>query len=356
MDIKIGCDPEFFVKKDGQFVSAHGLIAGTKYNPQRVEDGAIQVDGMALEFNINPATTADEFLNNINSVMTQFRAIIPPEYEFVFEPVATFSHEYMATQPIEATELGCTPDYNAWTGQVNSKPSADVPFRTASGHIHIGWTDDVDPYDPEHFEACCMVVKQLDNSLGIAEQFWDTDTVRKSLYGAPGAFRPKSYGVEYRVLSNAWLRDPALTKFIFTSVVKEVNKLKAGDKLFKDSSTHSSSRHYNLTDNWYTVKDRLLDGADKFVYSLLAKTYSDILSARDLERQKKELAYWNTINELAPATMPLFTTISSQTYYKDDPVGGITLTPINTVKHFKKLDKTITGIQLKNKKKFGGAW
>ena len=35
------------------------------------------------------------------------------------------------------------------------------------------------------------------------------------MYGAKGAFRPKHYGVEYRVPSNAWLRYPALHKWMF---------------------------------------------------------------------------------------------------------------------------------------------
>ena len=33
---------------------------------------------------------------------------------------------------------------------------------------------------------------------------------RKELYGKAGAHRPKDYGVEYRVLSNYWLKSPEL--------------------------------------------------------------------------------------------------------------------------------------------------
>jgi len=53
--ILVGCDPEYFVKKNGIFQSAHGLIMGDKKNPQKVRNGAVQVDGMAVEFNIDPA-------------------------------------------------------------------------------------------------------------------------------------------------------------------------------------------------------------------------------------------------------------------------------------------------------------
>ena len=68
MEILVGCDPEVFVKKNNQFVSAHGLIRGDKKNPFPVKDGAVQVDGMALEFNINPAHSENEFVFSVQSV------------------------------------------------------------------------------------------------------------------------------------------------------------------------------------------------------------------------------------------------------------------------------------------------
>ncbi len=57
-----GCDPELFVINDeGVFVSAEGLIPGDKQNPYKVPGGAIQVDGMAAEFNIDPVTNYADF-------------------------------------------------------------------------------------------------------------------------------------------------------------------------------------------------------------------------------------------------------------------------------------------------------
>ena len=62
MQLLLGADPEaFVVLKDGGIpVSAHGLLPGTKDKPFPVEKGAVQVDGMAAEFNIEPAATEDE--------------------------------------------------------------------------------------------------------------------------------------------------------------------------------------------------------------------------------------------------------------------------------------------------------
>lgn len=236
VEFKIGCDPEFFLrdKSTGKFVSAHGLIPGNKRAPMKVERGAVQVDGMALEFNIDPVTTVEDWNKNINTVLTQLREMIDPQLEFVFEPVAHFGKEYIDTQPNEAKELGCEPDYNAYSGEINPKPNADLGFRTASGHIHIGWTDQQDITDKEHIDACHMLVKQLDCFLALPAFAWDQDEIRQSMYGALGAYRPKHYGVEYRVLSNAWLRDVDSRKYVFNQTKYAAQQLIEGAQIYRN--------------------------------------------------------------------------------------------------------------------------
>jgi hypothetical protein len=206
-NFKFGCDPELFVFKDGIPVSAEGLIPGTKSAPHKVEGGAVQVDGMAAEFNIEPATTFKDFNHNIELVMKQLTTMLPEGHELRAVPAVVFDKEIFDAAPEKAKELGCSPDYNAWTGQVNPPPkSPDNPFlRTASGHIHIGWTEDADLSDPQHVMNCVDLVKQLDWYLGGWSVKVDTDPTRRSLYGKAGALRFKDYGVEYRVLSNFWI-------------------------------------------------------------------------------------------------------------------------------------------------------
>jgi hypothetical protein len=220
-DFKIGADPEFFVKKFGKLVSAYGLIPGSKENPHKVPKGAVQVDGMALEFNIDPAETYSQFEDNMSTVMSSIIGMVPG-YEIFVEPVADFGLEYIEAQPKEAKELGCSPDFNAYTKQANPRPNADTPFRTASGHVHIGWTSGVDINDEGHLEACRALTKSLDVWLGLPSLVWDQDDRRRTLYGAAGAFRPKSYGMEYRVLSNKWITDPILRKTVFHNTLRAI--------------------------------------------------------------------------------------------------------------------------------------
>lgn len=209
----IGCDPEVFVTQQGIFKSAYNLIKGDKKNPFKVDKGAVQVDGMALEFNIEPANSVDDFLVNIKTVFHQLRSMVP-EHEIAITPVAHFDQEYFNSQPEEALELGCDPDYNGWTREANPRPSTDKPMRTASGHVHVGWGENL----RGHFEMCCDLAKQMDFFLGLPSLVYDNNTERRELYGCAGAFRVKPYGFEYRTLSNAWLKDEVLIKWVFKNV------------------------------------------------------------------------------------------------------------------------------------------
>jgi hypothetical protein len=204
-----GADPEAFVfnKATQKFVTAEGLIPGTKAEPFAVDDGAVQVDGMAAEFNIKPATSFKDFNHNFESVIKQLTAMLPPDHELQFVPAVRFDKEIFDAAPDNAKELGCSPDYNAWTGMVNPPPKdpSDPYLRTASGHIHIGWTGDASLADSQHIMNCCDLVKQLDWYLGGWSVKQDTDPTRRRLYGKAGACRFKDYGVEYRVLSNFWV-------------------------------------------------------------------------------------------------------------------------------------------------------
>lgn len=234
MNILIGCDPEFFVHKRGRPVSAFGLVNGTKVAPTPVKDGAVQVDGLALEFNIKPAANSDEFIHNINSVLSELRAMVPKEYKFKYDSVAFFSKKHMDEQPEEAKALGCTPDFDAYSGEENIPPDGSGLMRTAAGHVHIGWTQGAEPFDMEHYEMCRNISRNLDVSLGVPSVIMDDGDQRREMYGKAGCFRPKVYGVEYRVLSNFWLKSPNLMKWVYDTTVGTVNNALSGNSFSRD--------------------------------------------------------------------------------------------------------------------------
>ena len=223
VNFTIGADPEVFVLKDKKPVSAHGLIRGTKENPFKVKYGAYQVDGMALEFNVDPTPLTEQasstFSTKIARVVETMQAaarVNDPEYTFSLKSVEEFSKEVFDATPDEAKELGCNPDFNAYTGQMNPTPdSKDVMFRTGAGHIHLGWTEDAPVDHPEHILICRKAIKALDAYVGLFMTILDPEPRRRELYGKAGAFRPKTYGVEYRTPSNAWIGDDGTRRTIY---------------------------------------------------------------------------------------------------------------------------------------------
>lgn len=233
----IGADPEVFIydQKNKKFVSAETkdgpLIPGTKKDPHPINGGAIQVDGVAAEFNINPAKNFEEFYGNTKGVLMELKKRVKAhseDYRLTPVPTATFDKKYFEELPKHTKELGCEPDYSAYTLKPNPRPQTKEPFRTGSGHVHIGWTKGVDPFSEGHMLDCQLVAKELDKYLHYASLSWDSDKKRQRLYGAPGSFRPKSYGMEYRPLSNAWLASPETIRTVYLITMGVMRAIDSG--------------------------------------------------------------------------------------------------------------------------------
>lgn len=208
--LTFGCDPEVFIrdKKNGKFISAHPFFPGTKDDPHPVEAGAVQVDGLALEFNINPAINEREFVGNVETVLRQLKEMVhkaSPDFEIVYSPTADFDPFDFMMLPFDPKVLGCDPDYDD-DGNLKTPPEGmqDLPFRTAAGHMHIGWGTGKKADDPVHMDNCKIFAKSFKTVRGYVPNTAE-EWRRAKFYGAPGSFRPKSYGVELRSPSNWWL-------------------------------------------------------------------------------------------------------------------------------------------------------
>ena len=232
-----GCDPELFlVDKDGKPVSAHGLIPGTKAAPYKCPSGAYQVDGIAAEFNTDPVDSADfnTFNANIVRVIKELDTAVKaakPDARFNISPVMEFDQAFADSLPEEAKELGCDPDYDAYTLKPNPRPNGDRLFRTASGHLHIGWGSDIPTDNEEHLQICADFVKMLDATVGLLMTYIDRDPRRRELYGKAGAFRPKPYGVEYRTPSSVWLKNKVYRQAVWRQMNLAIRFLRHGSSV-----------------------------------------------------------------------------------------------------------------------------
>lgn len=274
--ISIGADPELFVKdyRTGNYISGHTFTVGTKWAPEEWKGGSIQADGVALEFNIPPAANANQFSSSIRENIYHLQSILnnyDEKLKIVSSPTAHFDPDYFESLPDEVKALGCTPDFNAYTLEPNPKPDGNVFFRTGSGHVHVGFVNDDnkidDPFSSEHMELCSKIVKQLDIALFIPSLLFDNDSKRRTLYGKPGAFRPKPYGLEYRVLSNKWLRNETLSDWVFTETLRATKDVFRG-KLYSEMIDFNDAK--NIFSN--LDKRKITNNVRDF-----AKTYPNII-------------------------------------------------------------------------------
>ena len=264
MELLLGADPEaFVVLKDGSVpVSAAGLLPGTKEKPFPVKDGAVQVDGMAAEFNIDPAATEDAWVHNLKSVMGQLEGMLPDTHRLEIVPSITFSPEVWEAAPDVAKIMGCDPDLNAYTGRENKPPNADTDFRTAAGHIHFGWCEGVNLKNKGHVSACRILARELDYYLGRTSclgDFSEAGVKRRQLYGSAGAFRVKSYGMEYRVLSNYWLQSEELMRWVYKVCHFVFNRLLDGNYTNQPKGEPPSHIVAPLYERWYLRPDQATD-------------------------------------------------------------------------------------------------
>lgn len=208
---KLGSDPELFIwdKVNKKFKSSIGLIGGSKLDPLPMNPGYfVQEDNVLVEFNIPPASSKIEFIENILSGKAQVEKLLGDNFELKVQSSAFMPMEEL-DHPL-ANEFGCTPDNNAWNnGDYNDAPLAPMNgLRSAGGHIHVGFIPNEKLLKRLKVDRAAFnieVVKLCDLYLGIPSVVMDKDTERRKLYGKAGAFRHKPYGLEYRVLSPFWL-------------------------------------------------------------------------------------------------------------------------------------------------------
>ena len=213
--MRLGSDPEVFLQDwQGNPISAIGYINADKWNPHQIPDMpqgyTLQEDNVSLEYGIPPAASADEFVAHIQSVMAKSLEYLP---NLTFSKLSCIIFPESQMEHPLAHIFGCEPDYNAWTMTENPKPAPPHPFmRSAGGHVHVETTQEGQD-----------VIRKMDLFLGVPSVLMDKGEERKQLYGKAGAFRVKSYGVEYRTLSNFWIFREPLIRWVWNNTQRALD-------------------------------------------------------------------------------------------------------------------------------------
>ena len=227
--LMVGSDPEMqLINRNGEVISAIDLIPGTKENPFKTKHGSVQWDNIFAEVNSLPSKNADEFVLHHHLILNDLRDIIKPldlNLQFMASVLAGPS---LLSDP-RANQAGCDPDFSAWELCPNEPADYSVTsIRASGGHLHCSF-DQAKGEDGE--ENRIKFVRALDLVLGVPSTIHDRDTDRRKYYGKAGSFRPKysdqhGYdGVEYRTLSNFWLKSDDLMRMVFSGVELVHNNL-----------------------------------------------------------------------------------------------------------------------------------
>lgn len=235
--LKVGADVEgFLITSQGLPTVCIGLLKGTKEQPHKIDLGepgfAYQEDNVLPEYNIPPADNAEKFAKNIDTMRNYLVAYFKGNFRLRYSTQASMYFELEKLDHPQAKKFGCEPDFCVWTRSTNEMPTkVDPRLRTSGGHLHvsykIGSCEKAEDH-PEYMEIMENLIKTQDLLLGIPSLFMETDKIRRQLYGKAGAFRPKSYGHEYRVLSPFWATGTAMAEWAFNQTSRAVDMVNDG--------------------------------------------------------------------------------------------------------------------------------
>lgn len=228
--MQIGSDVECFLRNSSdQVINAAKHITHDKDNPYKKQKIKIYYDNILAEFNIPPCNDGREFITNITNGIYLLEKLASP-YKVDLTAAAIIDQDVL--QDANAKESGCEDEYNAYTLMVNTEPKNFIKnssVRTSGGHLHIGSIGDEILLDPI---IKPLFVYMLDLFLGLTSVAIDNDLSqvdRRKVFGKAGSFRPKNYGIEYRVLSSWWIGKPeytalvySLTDFVYNEMIEKI--------------------------------------------------------------------------------------------------------------------------------------
>jgi len=221
VQMSLGCDPEFFFKRNGKVCGAekvlpeNGLVSKDSYDTS----GKFIIDGVQAELNPEPNTCRANLGNEIGRC---FRTLMnkikeDPSLSVDFSQMATLTKKELNSLSEKAKTFGCAPSHNTYTKKESSikLDGTKALSRAAGGHIHIGKFNN--KYDTSKIytdvnwalETPERMVPLLDILVGNTCVLVDKSPdgiKRRKHYGRAGDYRTPKHGLEYRTLSNFWLQ------------------------------------------------------------------------------------------------------------------------------------------------------
>lgn len=241
-----GGDPELFITLDGKVVGSERAIPAegieppadikekllipsywleqakidpTYQHPYLAKGAALAIvqDGVQVELQLPAVKCRAWFTQAVGEAFRQLKKRLDQmqasgqKFEVSFREVVDVDKKELQALSAKSRVLGCQPSFNVYDSEatIGVNPSTYTK-RSAGGHIHLGLTPDLMP------ERDRLPVL-LDVLLGNTSVLIDRDenaAERRKVYGRAGEFRRPKHGIEYRTLSNFWLRSKELASLV----------------------------------------------------------------------------------------------------------------------------------------------
>lgn len=231
--INHGADPELFLEIAGQIIGSEKVVPPTPKATTKDQWGyaprpqRIVRDGVQVELHPAQSTCRASHCEGLKNALIELQALAESKKAKInWDQVVEVSEAEMATLSPEAKKLGCQPSLNFYNANAEIPQGGEYRKRSAGGHIHIGIPKDYIPSSTDGngsriphpvFAVRERLVPLLDIIVGSTCVLLDRNPAqieRRRVYGKAGEYRLPDYGIEYRVLSNFWLRSMPLTSLV----------------------------------------------------------------------------------------------------------------------------------------------
>jgi hypothetical protein len=228
--MKMGSDPEFFFHKRtlmgkmGSVIGAEKVLPknGLKLWPESSGNKSrFIIDGVQAEMNPESFTCRQSMGGELSAMVRTIKKLAEKKRVIInWAPLVKVSPKEMRSLSPENKKFGCEPSHNAYDDYIPMPDPEKYLFRSAGGHMHFGayFSSGDDMLTTAIKKDNKTVVMLLDIILGNTCVMIDRDPgniERRKFYGRAGEYRLPTYGLEYRVLSNFWLRSYKMMSMVF---------------------------------------------------------------------------------------------------------------------------------------------
>lgn len=290
---QIGSDPELFFVKGDEVVPSNLVV------PEHGGDDGVIRDGFQGELNPRSDGCRQTAGSYIARAMISAEALATlAGAKLSLKLGHRISDSVWKSTPMAMRRFGCNPTENSHESNFRRVTGLRERFRAAGGHIHISLPASmkndankvVAVMDIVAGNTCVLVDRDPDNA------------VRRRNYGRAGEYRIKSYGIEYRVLSNFWLKSYTLWSMASVLVRNAASIYKEGmaDELLSRFDMNKVRKAINDND-FELAKENFLILAD-FLKEYNA--YGHGMSAKRIDKffrwatsKTDPLERWNTVEK-----------------------------------------------------------